>query len=115
VILIQVWPLWYSEHGSHMWPFFDETWVHLTRSPEEIASHLRERLDSPGLAESMYDLYMSCNGATVDDIQSALRRCDLFVAKAQLTGTTIHIPPGLQHLPLSQLAVDGFKILAVKQ
>jgi SAM-dependent methyltransferase len=53
VILNQVWPLWYSEHGSHMWPFFDETWVHRTRSPEEIAAHLRERLDSRGLAESM--------------------------------------------------------------
>ncbi len=115
LVLIQVWPLWYSEHGSHLWPFFDETWVHLTKSPEEIASHLRQRLDSPELADSLHDLYLSCNGATVDDIQSALRRCDLFVAKAQLTGATIHIPPRLQHLPLSQLAIDGFKILAVKQ
>lgn len=115
VIVIQVWPLWYSEHGSHLWPFFDGPFVQLTRSDEEVETQLVERLPNRALAASMFELYKSCNGATVDDIQAALRTCDLFVAKAQLTGTTIHVPASLQHLPLSKLAIDGFKILAVKQ
>lgn len=114
VLFIQVWPLWFSEHGSHLWPFFDDTFVHLTRTPEEILEHLRQRIDDPALAQSMFDLYESCNRHTVDDIQAALLDAGFGIGKVTLTGASVHVPPGLQGVPLSSLAVDGCTILAVK-
>lgn len=114
VLFIQVWPLWFSEHGSHLWPFFDDSFVHLTRTPEEILEHLRGRIEDPALAQSMYDLYESCNRHTVDDIQSALLDAGFGIGKVTLTGASVHVPPMLQKVPLSRLAIDGCTILAVK-
>ena len=93
VLFIQVWPLWFSEHGSHLWPFFDETFVHLTKTPDEIREHLLGRIEDPALAQSMYDLYESCNRHTVDDIQSALIDSGFGIGKLTLTGASLHVPP----------------------
>ncbi len=114
VLFIQVWPLWFSEHGSHLWPFFEETFVHLTRTPEEILAHLQERIEDPALARSMFDLYESCNRHTVDDIQAALLDAGFGIGKVTLSGASVHVPPALRDVPLSHLAVDGCTILAVK-
>jgi ubiquinone/menaquinone biosynthesis C-methylase UbiE len=114
VLFIQVWPLWFSEHGSHLWPFFDETFVHLTRTPEEILEHLRGRIEDPALARSMFDLYESCNRHTVDDIQAALLDAGFRIGKVTLSGASVHVPPALHGVPLSRLAIDGCTILAVR-
>ncbi|RNM13789.1 class I SAM-dependent methyltransferase [Nocardioides pocheonensis] len=114
VFFLQVWPLWFSEHGSHLWPFFDETFVHLTKSPEEIRAHLDERLGSGPLASGMFDLYQSCNRLTVDDIQAALRAVGFHLGMVRLSGSAIHVPPQLQDVPVSKLAIEGFSIIAVK-
>lgn len=114
VLFIQVWPLWFSEHGSHLWPFFDETFVHLTKTPDEIHRHLHERIDDPALAQSMFDLYESCNRFTVDDIHAALLDAGFGIGKVTLTGASVHVPPVLRPIPLSRLAVDGCTILAVR-
>jgi len=114
VLFIQVWPLWFSEHGSHLWPFFDETFVHLTKTPDQVMEHLLGRIDDPALAQSMFDLYESCNRHTVDDIQAALLDAGFGIGKVTLTGASVHVPPALQAIPLSRLAIDGCTILAVR-
>jgi ubiquinone/menaquinone biosynthesis C-methylase UbiE len=114
VLFLQVWPLWFSEHGSHLWPFFDETFVHLTKTPDEIREHLHARIEDPALAQSMYDLYESCNKHTVDDIQEALLDAGFGIGKVTLTGASLHVPPALQTVPVSRLAVDGCTIIAVR-
>lgn len=111
---LQVWPLWFSEHGSHLWPFFDETFVHLTKSAEEIRTHLRARLGPGQLASGMFDLYQSCNRLTVDDIQSALRAVGFQIGMVRLTGSAIHVPEDLQDVPVTKLAIEGFTMIAVK-
>ena len=85
VIFIQVWPLWSSENGSHLWPFFDEGFVHLTLTPEEIRTVLHEKLVDPELAESMFAMYESCNRKTVDQIQRALIQTGFHFRKVKLT------------------------------
>jgi hypothetical protein len=99
---------------SHLWPFFDESFVHLTRTPGEIFEHLSTRIADQDLAQSMYDLYESCNRHTVDDIQSALLDAGFGIGKVTLSGASVHVPPALQTLPLSRLAIDGCVILAVR-
>ena len=93
MIFIQVWPLWFSENGSHLWPFFDEGFIHLTRTPEEIRATVHERIDDPEVAESMFAMFQSCNRATVDDIQEALIAADFHFGKVTLTGASVHVPP----------------------
>jgi SAM-dependent methyltransferase len=114
VIFIQVWPLWSSENGSHLWPFFDEGFVHLTHTPEEIRTVLHEKLVDPELAESMFAMYESCNRKTVDQIQRALIQTGFHFGKVKLTGASVHVPPALQEVPFSQLAIDGFTIIAAR-
>ena len=111
---LQVWPLWFSEHGSHLWPFFDDTFVHLTRSPDEIKEHLDRRIGAGPLSSGMFDLYESCNRLTVDDIQVALRAAGFNIGMVRLTGAAIHLPPQLQDVPVSKLAIEGFTMIAVK-
>jgi ubiquinone/menaquinone biosynthesis C-methylase UbiE len=111
---LQVWPLWFSEHGSHLWPFFDETFVHLTKEPEEIRAHLQRRLGVGPLAEGMFDLYQSCNRLTVDEIQAALRAVGFLIGMVRLAGSAIHVPRELQDVPVTQLAIEGFTMIAVK-
>lgn len=113
LFFVQIWPLWFSEHGSHLWPFFDETWVHLTRRPDDILEHLRGRMQPLALADSLYDVYDSCNQITVDELQQALRTAGFYLAKVSLSGSSVHVPPSLQDVPLSKLAIEGVKILAV--
>ena len=114
MLFLQVWPLWFSEHGSHLWPFFDETFVHLTKSADEIRTHLEDRLGPGPLATGMYDLYQSCNRLTVDDIQAALRAVGFGIGMVRLSGSAIHVPPALQDVPVTKLAIDGFTMIAVK-
>lgn len=113
VFYLQVWPLWFSEHGSHLWPFFDESFVHLKYDAEHIRRHLDERLGAGALSTGMFDLYQSCNRLTVDDVQAALRDAGFLIGMARLSGSSIHVPPQLQDVPLSKLAIDGFTIIAV--
>ena len=113
-LFIQVWPLWFSEHGSHLWPFFDETFVQLTRTDSEIESHLGTRFDDPEIATSFFDLFKSCNKTTVDDLQIALLDAGFFIGRCELDGASIHVPASLQRVPLSKHAVQGVKLIAVK-
>jgi ubiquinone/menaquinone biosynthesis C-methylase UbiE len=112
-LFIQIWPMWNSEHGSHLWPWFDQSWVQLRLSESEILQQLRQRVPDPELASSMMGLYRSCNRITVDDLQAALLESRFYVAKVELTGSTFHVPAELQRVPLSQLGVEGIKLLAV--
>jgi ubiquinone/menaquinone biosynthesis C-methylase UbiE len=114
VIFIQIWPLWFSENGSHLWPFFDEGFIHLTKTPEEIRAQVHERLGDAEVAESMVAMYESCNRKTVDDIQQALLAADFHFGKVKLTGASVNVPPQLQHVPFSQLAIDGCTMIAVR-
>jgi len=41
VLMIQIWPFFYSQHGSHLWQYFPEGFVQLLRSPEDIEAAVR--------------------------------------------------------------------------
>jgi len=113
VLMIQIWPLYYSEHGSHLWPFFEEPFAQLRQNPDAIERFLQERLE-PGLAAAMTDLFRSCNQITVDDLQVALRAESFYVSKVELLHNSFHLPPELQDMPISRLGIDGVKLLAVR-
>ncbi len=114
LLFIQIWPLFFSEHGSHLWPWFDEPFPHLRFADDELASELSARTADVELTEAMLDLYASCNRLTLDELGSALVAAGFYISKVETDRTAVHIPPELQHTPLSLLTTDGVKLSAVK-
>ena len=112
VAFLQIWPLWNSEHGSHLWTWFDDPFQHLLLSKEEVRAHLEERIPEEDLASAMFDLYGSCNRISIDELQMAVVDAGLFLCKVEVGSSTFHVPRELQRTPLSKLAPAGIKIMA---
>ena len=114
LLFIQIWPLYFSEHGSHLWPWFDESFPHLRLDDATLRSQLRQRVDSAALGDAMLDLYDSCNRLTIDQDGRRPRDCRLLRLQGQYGLTSVHVPPELQAKPLSLLMLDEVKVLAVR-
>jgi SAM-dependent methyltransferase len=115
LFFLQIWPLYYSEHGSHLWPWFDSPYPHLRLQSEELESQLRERTGDAALTGRMLDLFASCNQVTLDELGSALVAAGFYISKVHTDGSTIHVPPELQAMPLSLLTTSGVKLVAVNR
>lgn len=112
VLFLQVWPLYFSEHGGHLWLNYREGFSHLLRDEPEIERDLRFR---PGTYPGMVALeeYRSLNRLTIDDLQRAMLAGGLVIKKFELLTGAVHLPPELALRPLSSLGIAGVKLLAV--
>ena len=115
LLYIQVWPLFYSEHGSHLWPWFDQPFPHLRLDDADIRSHVETETRDAGLAAAMFDLYESCNRITLDQLGERLVESGFFISKVELMTNAFHVPPELQRTPLSLLSAAGVQLLAIRQ
>jgi SAM-dependent methyltransferase len=114
VLMIQLWPFFHSQHGSHLWQFFPEGFVQLLRDDSELEAAVRaDPGPDPEWAERLLAEFRSCNRITLDGLQTALLAAGFRVSKLELIAGGIHIPPALSRYPLSQLGVAGVKLLAV--
>jgi SAM-dependent methyltransferase len=114
LLFIQIWPLFFSEHGSHLWPWFDEPFPHLRLDDDWLGAELRSRTGDSDLTEAVLDLYASCNRLTLDELGSALIAAGFYISKVETEGAAVHVPPELQRMPLSLLTTAGVKLTAVK-
>jgi len=135
-LFLQVWPLWHSAHGHHLWQWLDR-FDHLRLSRDEIVEKLRalDRLPAPlavpgGTAATLDDYlaacgesrddwlsqavasYDSCNRITVDEVQSLLIEHGFSIGRIELMAQTVQLPADLQSIPLTRLCPDGFKLTA---
>lgn len=110
LLFLQIWPLFHSEHGGHLWDWTGGDFPHLTRSPDAVQ---REILES-GREHAAYmaDEVRHLNRATIDDLQRAILAAGLAVRKLELMTSTVHIPQALMRYPLSDLGITGVKLLA---
>jgi len=113
LVFIQIWPLFHSEHGSHLWPWFEQPYPHLRLGEHELKAELRDRTGDAELTEAMFDLYSSCNQVTLDELGSALVAGGFYISKVQTDSSAVHVPPELQSMPLSLLTTAGVKLTAV--
>ncbi|KKK96705.1 hypothetical protein LCGC14_2660080 [marine sediment metagenome] len=112
-LFLQVWPLYYSEHGGHLWLSYPEGFSHLLREDEEIQGDVRFGPGTDPTRSGGAEEYGSLNRITIDDLQRALLAGGLIVTKLQLITETLHIPPAVALRPLSGLGISGVKLLAV--
>ena len=112
VLFLQLWPFYYSEHGGHLWPHYDEPFPHLRRTDEEVRADIvgRRATDPTRDAGDEYD---SLNRITLDDLQRALLSAGFITVKLEVLCNAIHIPTELAHLPLSHVGLGGVKLLAI--
>lgn len=113
LLMIQIWPLYHSQHGSHLWQYFPDGFDHLQRSPEELIQGVR---DSPGpepdWAEVLIEQFKSCNRITLDQLQQSLYATRFSINKLELLSEAVHLPVGVERYPLSLLGISGVKLLA---
>lgn len=114
VVMIQLWPFYHSEHGSHLWEWYPEGFVHLRELPDAIEAAVRgEPHPEPDWIDDRLEEFRTLNRITVDELQLALHSGGLRVAKLELLTHAIHIPPELAYVPLTRLGIAGVKMLAV--
>jgi 2-polyprenyl-3-methyl-5-hydroxy-6-metoxy-1,4-benzoquinol methylase len=115
VLFLQLWPFYYSSHGSHLWDWFPEPFHHLVQDDREIEAGMRESERHPAShAEYMLDEYRNLNRATLDDIHRALVAAGFSVRELELMSHRTMIPEGLDDVPLSWLGIAGVKLLAAR-
>ncbi len=110
VLFLQIWPMYHSQHGGHLWDWVEGDFPHLMRSGDEVQ---REILASGHEhASYMAGEVRYLNRATIDDLQRAILAAGLAVRKLELMTSTVHIPQALMRYPLSDLGITGIKLLA---
>ena len=114
ILMLQIWPLYHSEHGAHLWQCIPDSFVHLYRPATDIEAEVREAAThSPEEIDDFLEVFATLNKVTLDDLQRAMLAAPLRVSKIEIQSETVHIPPQLARRSLSQLGISGVKLLAV--
>ncbi len=110
---LQLWPFYYSQHGSHLMRWYPEGFCQITESDQAIVERLGSDPDSQW-SEMMIDNYLnSLNRVTVDELHADLREAGFAVRRLELISNTVQLPDGADEYPLSALGISGVKLLAV--
>jgi SAM-dependent methyltransferase len=112
VLFIQLWPFYHSAHGTHLVDWFPDGFAQFKHTNEEILRRLRSSGEQQ-MASDMLEAYRTLNGITADGLQDALRQTGFRIVKVALNSEAVHIPVEASHLPLSQVAISGIKLLAI--
>ncbi len=113
ILFLQIWPLFHSSHGGHLWLSYpEEDYPQLRKNDSEIESDIQlKAATNPEI--SAVDEYKSLNRLTIDDLQRAILAGGMRVTKLEVQSEVIHIPHELSRFPLSSLGISGVKLLAV--
>lgn len=114
VLFIQLWPFYDSAHGTHLVDWFPEGFAQYRYDNAEILRRVRSS-GSQDMASEMLEVYRTLNGITADGLQDALRLAGFRIVKVALDSEAVHIPIEAAHLPLSQVAISGIKLLAIAE
>jgi SAM-dependent methyltransferase len=108
---LQVWPLFHSFHGGHLWLSVPEPFAHLRHAPHELEARLDGR-PATDPTRSAVDEFRSLNRVTLDDLHRGLLLAGLRPTKVKPIVETFHVPAEVAHLPLSLLSVSGVQLIA---
>jgi ubiquinone/menaquinone biosynthesis C-methylase UbiE len=112
VFMLQLWPFYHSEHGSHLWRWFPEGFAQC-HSSEEIQRRVREDDSDPAFVEMMLAEFARLNRATLDDLGAAIRAAGMRVSRLEPISGAVNVPPRAADVPLSSIAISGVMLLAV--
>ena len=113
---LQIWPLYHSEHGGHLWDWFpDEPFLALRRSPGEIEKMVKAIAPAdPTYVEDRLRIFRTLNRLTLDDLQRALLGAGFEIKRVEVTTNAVRVPEGLDHeVRLSDLLIAGVMLIAI--
>lgn len=114
-MFLQIWPLFHSQRGSHLWNWYPEGWEHLLRNHDELTDELKSMEDvSPELLHATMVDFTTLNRITVDELQRAMLAAGLKIRRISATADTIDIPEQLSRYSVVDLMLSGIKVLAVR-
>ena len=112
-MFLQIWPLFHSQRGSHLWEWYPEGWEHLQESANTLRTNISEKLStSPELLESTLVDLDTLNRLTMDQLQDSIATSGMTIRRVALQADTIDVPQSLLRYRLTDLAISGVKILA---
>jgi SAM-dependent methyltransferase len=113
VLFLQLWPFYYSQHGSHLMQWFPGGFCQLRFTDQEIIECLRgDQETDPGWIEMKIADYLDLNRITLDDLHADLREAGFAVSRLELITNPVQLPPGADDWPLSALSIAGVKLIA---
>lgn len=112
VLFLQIWPLYFSQHGGHLWQSISEPFPHLQHPPHILERRIGGRHGTDRSRDAIDEL-RSLNRLTLDDLHRSLLAAGMRPSKVELQAETFHVPEAVAHHSLSDLAVSGVKLLAV--
>jgi SAM-dependent methyltransferase len=114
VFFLQLWPFYFSEHGSHLWHWFPDGFANLRHTDDAVDARLRgDTTTDPAWIETRLKDNRELNRITLDGLQQAMLVAGLQPTKVEILSHTIRVSPELNRFPLSDLAISGVKLLAV--
>jgi hypothetical protein len=111
VFFLQIWPLYHSLHGGHLWYSIRESFPHLRWTEDEIRAAV-EGKPATDPRRDAWDEFQSLNKLTLDQLDRAMLVAGLRPVRVELMSETVNLPPDVGHVPLSALAISGVKLLA---
>jgi cyclopropane fatty-acyl-phospholipid synthase-like methyltransferase len=104
-MFIQIWPLWDSEWGAHLFEGV-RSWEHTVKGRDEILS----RFNHP-MVKISYD---SCSRTSIDDLQRATLAAGFHPLRVELITNAFSPPEYAHHLPWNRMGIEGIKVLLRK-
>jgi cyclopropane fatty-acyl-phospholipid synthase-like methyltransferase len=102
---VQIWPLWHSEWGAHLFDGF-KPWSHLVESRDEVLSKFTHETHSVS--------FDSCSRISLDDLQRAFLVAGFKPLLVELITPTFQVPEYASHLSWTSMAIAGVKVLLRK-
>lgn len=115
-MFLQIWPLFSSQHGSHLWYWFPDGWVQHTRSASDVAAEVRSSRSLPeSVKDEMLVDFNTLNRLSIDELQRALAATGFRIRRIQMQSDLIEVPRELAHHSVVDLAISGVKLIALPE
>ena len=115
-MFLQIWPLFHSQHGSHLWFWYPEGWVQHLSDSRDVETNVRAigRQSDDVIDEMMTD-FNTLNRLTVGELQRALSATGFRIRRIHLQSDLIEVPKELSHRLVTDLAISGVKLIAIPE
>lgn len=115
IFFLQLWPFYWSEHGTHLWQWFPEGYANQRYSDAEIRARIADdSVTPPEWKSMMLGAYETLNKITVHTLEQALLSSGFEVRRFQLLSDVIHVPEDAPWVSVIDRAISGVKLVAVK-
>jgi SAM-dependent methyltransferase len=115
VLFLQIWPLYYSPHGSHLWHWHPNGFAHRHLDRDAlIAPMLEDESVSDDVKQAMLTDLDTLNKITLDELNQHIEDAGLRVVRAELLTGVTNIAEAMSDASLSDSLISGVKLIATR-